>query len=68
MDRVAAFGPRLQQIAIMLERAAARGEAAPPLMDVIDHLLSPLYMRTLFGAPIDDPFPETLADRLCDAA
>ena len=67
MERVAAFGPRLQQIATMLDRAAARGEAAPPLMDVIDHLLAPLYMRTLFGAPISAAFAHDLADRLCGA-
>ena len=64
LERVAAFGPRLQQIAIMLDRATARGEAAPPLMDVIDHLLAPLYMRTLFGAPISAAFAHDLADRL----
>jgi AcrR family transcriptional regulator len=64
MERVGAFGPRLQQIATMLDRAAARGEAAPPLMDVIDHLLAPLYMRTLFGAPISAAFAHDLADRL----
>jgi AcrR family transcriptional regulator len=64
MARVAAFAPRLQQIAIMLDRATARGEAAPPLMDVIDHLLAPLYMRTLFGAPISAALAHDLADRL----
>jgi AcrR family transcriptional regulator len=64
MERVTAFGPRLQQIATMLDRAVARGEAAPPLMDVIDHLLAPLYMRALFGAPISAGFAHDLADRL----
>ena len=58
------FGPRLQQIATMLDRAAARGEATPPPMDVIDHLLAPLYMRALFGAPISAGFAHDLADRL----
>jgi AcrR family transcriptional regulator len=66
MTRVTAFAPRLQQIATMLDRAAARGEAAPPLMDVIDHLLAPLYMRALFGAPISAAFAHDLADRLLD--
>ncbi len=64
MERITAFGPRLQQIAVMLDRAAARGEAAPPLMDVIDHLLAPLYMRALVGAPISAAFAHDLADRL----
>ena len=59
-----AFGPRLQQITVMLGRAAARGEAAPPLMDVVDHLLAPLYMRALVGAPISAAFAHDLADRL----
>ncbi|HZZ70095.1 MAG TPA: TetR/AcrR family transcriptional regulator [Phenylobacterium sp.] len=68
MGRATALGSRLQQIAAMLDRAAARGEAAPPLMDVIDHLLAPIYMRALFGAPIGAAFAHDLADRLCGPA
>jgi len=64
LQQVAAFGPRAQQIATMLDRAAARGEAVPPLMDVIDHLLAPLYMRALFGGPISAAIAHDLADRL----
>ena len=64
MERVAALRPRLRQIATMLDRAAARGEAAPPLMDVVDHLLAPLYMRALFGTPVSAAFAHDLADRL----
>lgn len=64
IERITLFGPRLQQIATMLDRAAARGEATPPPMDVIDHLLAPLYMRALFGAPISAGFAHDLADRL----
>src|SRR5580698_9811672 len=44
---------RLGQVAAMLDRAKARGEPTPDLMDVIDHLLAPLYMRALFGMPGD---------------
>jgi AcrR family transcriptional regulator len=66
--RTAAIGRRVTQIAAMLDRASARGELAPTVVDVLDHLLAPLYVRTLFGAPVDEAFADQLADRLCDAA
>jgi AcrR family transcriptional regulator len=66
--RSAALKPRTEQIATMLERARQRGEKTPPLFEVLDHLLAPLYMRALFGTPIDTAFAEQLAERLLDAA
>jgi AcrR family transcriptional regulator len=62
--RAAAFGPRVEQISEMLERARQRGEKAPEVGEVLDHLLAPIYMRTLFGAPADETLAEKLADRL----
>ncbi|MGQ2994533.1 TetR/AcrR family transcriptional regulator [Variovorax sp.] len=56
--------PRGRQIAAMLERARERAEAAPPVADVLDHVLAPLYMRALFGAPADADYAEKLVDRL----
>jgi AcrR family transcriptional regulator len=64
--RIAALRPRLEQIATMLERARLRGESAPPVDEVLDHLLAPLYVRAMFGAPRDEAFAERLADRLTD--
>jgi len=62
--RTAALGPRTEQIATMLERARQRGEHAPSVAEVLDHLLAPLYVRALFGVPADDILVEQLADRL----
>jgi AcrR family transcriptional regulator len=68
LGRVAALGRRVEQIETMLARARERGEAAPTIADVLDHLLAPLYMRTLFGAPVNAAFADQLADRLIRAA
>jgi tetracycline repressor-like protein len=52
------------QIVTMLERARARGEKTPRTMDVLDHLLAPIYVRALFGNPADDEVAEKLVERL----
>jgi AcrR family transcriptional regulator len=62
--RTAAMQRRLDQIAMMLDRARARGEKTPLLPEVTDHLLAPLYMRALFGAPVSEAFAERLVDKL----
>lgn len=59
-----ALAPRIEQIEAMLERSRVRGEKAPPLEDVIDHLLAPLYMRALLGLNVDDVLAERLTTRL----
>ena len=45
---------RIEQIGAMLERARQRGEKAPQVFEVTDHLLAPIYMRVLFGFPVDE--------------
>jgi len=62
--RTAAMQGRLEQIATMLERARDRGEKPPPLADVLDYLLAPLYVRALFGRPASEVFAENLVERL----
>jgi AcrR family transcriptional regulator len=62
--RTSALNPRIEQISMMLERARGRGETVPAVAEVLDHLLAPIYMRALFGAPADAAFAERLADRL----
>ena len=62
--RTAALERRLEQIVAMLDRAKARGERAPSPEDVLDFLLAPLYVRSLFGAPASEAFAEGLAERL----
>lgn len=48
----------------MLERARQRGENAPSVDEVLDHLLAPIYVRALFGTPANETLAEQLADRL----
>jgi hypothetical protein len=62
--RVRAMEPRLKQIEAMLNRAHERGEQAPPVSEVLDHLLAPLYFHALFGAPADRTFAADLVDHL----
>ena len=62
--RTEAMHCRLEQIATTLERARQRGEPSPSVADVMDHLLAPLYMRALFGAPADEAFADHLVERL----
>jgi AcrR family transcriptional regulator len=62
--RIAALEKRREQIAAMLGRAKARGERPPSTADVLDHLLAPLYVRALFGAPASEDFAERLVERL----
>jgi AcrR family transcriptional regulator len=64
MARITALAPRLQQIHTMIERAARRGEAIPGVFDVTDYVLSPLYVRALFGMSADHSVAERLVDRL----
>lgn len=62
--RATILGRRLEQIAAMLDRARGRGEKPPSAMDVLDHLLAPLYMRAVFGSPANETFAEQLAQKL----
>ena len=62
--RTQALMRRIEQIAVMLERARARGEKAPHVFEVADHLLAPIYMRVLFGFPADERAAEGLVSYL----
>jgi AcrR family transcriptional regulator len=56
---------RGRQLRGMLERARARGEHPPQGLEVVDHILAPLYIRTLFGAgPLTPAYLDSLVDRL----
>jgi AcrR family transcriptional regulator len=53
------------QLQRMLDRARARGEHPPTALDVLDHILAPIYIRTLFAtAPVTRSFTDTLVTRL----
>jgi AcrR family transcriptional regulator len=62
--RSAALKRRGDQLAMMLDRARRRGEKPPDLIDVMDHLLAPLYMRALFGKPLTRAVADRLVERL----
>ncbi|PSR69606.1 TetR family transcriptional regulator [Nocardia sp. MDA0666] len=56
---------RGRQIQSMLDRAHARGERAPSALDVLDHLLAPMYIRVLFGAgPVTTDYAHELVATL----
>jgi AcrR family transcriptional regulator len=65
--RAQAVMRRIEQIGAMLERARARGETAPHVFEVTDHLLAPIYMRVLFGFPVDEQTAEGLVTYLLNA-
>lgn len=56
---------RMRQLQSMLDRARDRGEAAPDALDVLDHILAPMYIRVLFGiVPLAPDYIDGLVDRL----
>jgi len=48
----------------MLDAASARGERTPTVDEVLDYILAPLYLRALFGIPLESGVAATLVDRL----
>ena len=59
------LGRRLAELQEMLELGRARGEPVPTVGDVIEIVLSPLYMHALFLGPIAQPDAAArLVDRL----
>ncbi|MFI7443168.1 TetR/AcrR family transcriptional regulator [Nonomuraea indica] len=56
---------RTRQLQAMLDRARRRGEDPPDVLEVLDHLVAPIYMRVLFGAgPLTPDYLDGLVDRL----
>lgn len=56
---------RSEQIQSMLDRARARGEDPPEMLDVLDVVLAPMYVRVLFGVgPLTPNYIDGLIDRL----
>ncbi|MFJ3798226.1 TetR/AcrR family transcriptional regulator [Streptomyces fuscichromogenes] len=64
-ERALQFQRRIASIERIRERAAARGENAPLLEEILDQLIAPLYLRAIFGIePPATGYPELLVDRL----
>lgn len=56
---------RGRQLQAMLDRAGRRGEKAPDVLDVMDHLMAPMYIRVLFGlGSLSPDYLDELVDRL----
>jgi AcrR family transcriptional regulator len=55
---------RTRQMQSMLDRAAERGEQPPDVLDVLDHILAPMYIRVLFGMELTPDYVDGLVDRL----
>lgn len=51
---------RREQAETMVERARSRDEATPTVAQVLDHVIAPLYYRTVFGLQLDDDHPRRL--------
>ena len=59
------LGRRLAELHAMLELGRQRGELVPTVGDVIEVVLSPIYMHALFLGPIQEPEGTVrLVDRL----
>lgn len=56
---------RYDQLEAMLGRSRERGECSPEVLEVIDHILAPIFFRVVFGAEHLDPaYTEGLVERL----
>ncbi|WP_338703251.1 TetR/AcrR family transcriptional regulator [Streptomyces sp. Q6] len=55
---------RTRQLQSMLDRATERGERAPDALDVLDHILAPMYIRVLFGMELTPEYVDGLVDRM----
>lgn len=56
---------RADQVQEMLDRAKKRGEDPPDVLEVVDVILAPMYLRVLFGAgPLTPEYADGLVDRL----
>ncbi|WP_331738899.1 TetR/AcrR family transcriptional regulator (plasmid) [Streptomyces sp. NBC_00727] len=58
---------RTRQLQSMLDRAGERGEDAPDALEVLDHVLAPMYIRVLFGmGPLGPEYVDGLVGRLLE--
>ncbi|MGW3061042.1 TetR/AcrR family transcriptional regulator [Streptomyces goshikiensis] len=63
--RARQFERRMAAIERIRDRATARGEVPPPLDQILDQLVAPLYLRAIFGIePPASGYPDLLVDRL----
>lgn len=64
-SRAPLLSARGDQIQVMLDRAAERGEALLSYVEVLDGILAPIYLRSLFAVGgVDDAYLTRLVDHL----
>jgi AcrR family transcriptional regulator len=51
---------RRQQASELIRRAGERGETAPKVSQILDHVIAPLYYRVVFALPADEDYPHQL--------
>nr|WP_124708732.1 TetR/AcrR family transcriptional regulator [Gordonia insulae] len=51
---------RREQAEEMIRRAVGRGDSAPSVRQVLDHVIAPLYHHAVFGLALDDSYAERL--------
>ena len=51
---------RGEQATEVVRRASARGEAAPTVPQILDHLIAPLYHHVVFALPVDQEYARQL--------
>ncbi|AGZ41055.1 regulatory protein TetR [Actinoplanes friuliensis DSM 7358] len=51
---------RCEQAAEMVRRAAERGETAPTVPQILDHIIAPLYHHVVFALPVDHKYARRL--------
>lgn len=54
------WNARREQLAEMISRARTRGEEAPSVEQVLDHVIAPLYHHVVFAMPVDRTYAERL--------
>jgi AcrR family transcriptional regulator len=62
--RRAALKRRREQVELMLERARQRGENPPGVDELMDDVRAPLFLRAVFGRPLNKAVADRLVDRL----
>ncbi len=61
-DSCPCWQSRRVQLTTMTDRACDRGEQAPSVEQVLDHVIAPLYHHVVFALPIDEAYAEGLVN------
>ncbi|MFC5521780.1 TetR/AcrR family transcriptional regulator [Polaromonas jejuensis] len=55
---------RRAEATVLVNRAQARGDAAPSVQQVLDHMMAPIIYRLIFGSGVQPGLADQLADEL----